>query len=201
MLALKLREAWVARHYEDFRIAGVVAQIKWLAVGSRGEQYMKNLVRERMKTTDEMKHDLKLSEAQNYLEHFGIKGMRWGVRNDTSSGVKSSGKFQKPLLKLPSKKLSRNSGITRYREKPKHLTDNELNDRIKRIEAEIKYKKLNKKYIGTGRKNINEVLGSVGKKSATKVGTQVATIVLKKSIEKRFGAKLPGFTALQSESD
>jgi HK97 family phage prohead protease len=44
--ALKLREAWIARHKGDFRLPGVVAQIKWLAVGTRGEDYMKNLVRE-----------------------------------------------------------------------------------------------------------------------------------------------------------
>jgi hypothetical protein len=53
--AVRLREAWVARHFEDFRIAGVIAQIKWLAVGSRGLQYMKNLVREEMKKVDEKK--------------------------------------------------------------------------------------------------------------------------------------------------
>jgi HK97 family phage prohead protease len=44
--ALKLREAWVARHAQDFRLPGVIAQIKWLAIGSRGESYMKNVVKE-----------------------------------------------------------------------------------------------------------------------------------------------------------
>lgn len=47
--ALKLREAWVARHEGDFRLPGVVAQMKWLSVGSRGEAYMKNLIREEIK--------------------------------------------------------------------------------------------------------------------------------------------------------
>ena len=53
--ALELREAWVARHAQDFRLPGVIAQIKWLAIGSRGEDYMKNVVREAMK-----KHDAKM---------------------------------------------------------------------------------------------------------------------------------------------
>jgi HK97 family phage prohead protease len=44
--ALELREAWVARHAQDFRLPGVIAQIKWLAVGSRGEDHMKNVIRE-----------------------------------------------------------------------------------------------------------------------------------------------------------
>jgi HK97 family phage prohead protease len=44
--ALELREAWVARHEGDFRLPGVIAQIKWLAIGSRGEGHMKDVVRE-----------------------------------------------------------------------------------------------------------------------------------------------------------
>lgn len=42
--ALELREAWVARHKGDFRLPGVIAQIKWLAIGSRGESHMKKVV-------------------------------------------------------------------------------------------------------------------------------------------------------------
>jgi hypothetical protein len=44
--ALELREAWVARHKDDHRRPGVIAQIKWLAIGSRGEGHMKDTVRE-----------------------------------------------------------------------------------------------------------------------------------------------------------
>src|SRR5512145_970628 len=44
---IREREAWAARHYEDFRIAGVVAQMKWGVIGSRGEQYMKDLINDR----------------------------------------------------------------------------------------------------------------------------------------------------------
>ena len=44
--AVRLREAWSARHFRDFRLAGVVAQIKWFTVGSRGEAYMKEIVDE-----------------------------------------------------------------------------------------------------------------------------------------------------------
>ncbi len=34
----------MARHRADFRLAGVVAQVKWLAVGDRGERHMKELL-------------------------------------------------------------------------------------------------------------------------------------------------------------
>jgi hypothetical protein len=44
--AIRLREAWSARHYDNSRPAGVIAQIKWHTVGSRGLEYMKNLMNE-----------------------------------------------------------------------------------------------------------------------------------------------------------
>ena len=50
--AVRLREAWAARHEEDYRIAGVIAQVKWLVVGSRGEQYMKELIDEQIESIE-----------------------------------------------------------------------------------------------------------------------------------------------------
>ena len=44
--AVRLREAWVARHEGDYRLPGVVAQIKWLAVGSRGIDHMRKVISE-----------------------------------------------------------------------------------------------------------------------------------------------------------
>jgi hypothetical protein len=44
--ALELREAWVARHFKDFQLPGVIAQIKWLAIGEQGEDAMKDVVLE-----------------------------------------------------------------------------------------------------------------------------------------------------------
>jgi hypothetical protein len=63
--AIKLREAWVARHHKDYLIAGVIAQIKWLAVGSRGESYMKKLVREEIKKREKRKKNMNHSLYSN----------------------------------------------------------------------------------------------------------------------------------------
>ena len=59
---IKEREAWAARHFEDgaqfksgdkkarpSNIAGVVAQIKWLVIGTLGEQKMKDVILEAVK--------------------------------------------------------------------------------------------------------------------------------------------------------
>ena len=42
--AVRLREAWGARHGRNTRLAGVVAQIKWLVVGERGLSYMRQVI-------------------------------------------------------------------------------------------------------------------------------------------------------------
>lgn len=79
--ALELREAWVARHAGDFRLPGVIAQIKWLAVGSRGEAHMKNVVREAMKKHDEkMKaKTFPVSEMDDEQMPKGMMGRQMGM--------------------------------------------------------------------------------------------------------------------------
>ena len=48
-MAIRKREAWAARHLQDFRLAGTVAQIKWFVVGDRGQTYMKELIEDEKK--------------------------------------------------------------------------------------------------------------------------------------------------------
>ena len=43
---IREREAWSARHFEDFRLNGVVAQLKWHTVGSRGFDHMRETIDE-----------------------------------------------------------------------------------------------------------------------------------------------------------
>ena len=146
--ALKLREACNARHYNDFRIAGVIAQVKWLAVGSRGEQYMKNLINEEIeKRSDSISQSMSL---ENHLEHYGKKGMRWGTR---SAGTHSSGKASKKVAKR-----------TTYKKPPTKLSDAELQRRVKRLEVEKKYIDLNKatKITNRGKTATGKLLSSGG---------------------------------------
>jgi len=41
---IREREAWSARHFEDFQLPGVVAQLKWHMVGSRGFDHMRETI-------------------------------------------------------------------------------------------------------------------------------------------------------------
>ena len=73
---IKEREAWIARHFEDGKqfksgdkparpsnIAGVVAQIKWLSIGTLGERGMKDVILEAIKYL-ELKESGSASQAQ-----------------------------------------------------------------------------------------------------------------------------------------
>jgi ribosomal protein S18 acetylase RimI-like enzyme len=160
--ALKLREAWVARHYKDFRIAGVIAQIKWLAVGSRGEQYMKNLVKEEILKRSEVKQsdDMSIEEA---LVHAGVKGMKWGVRKSAKKQAAQR---------------------TSYKKGPKSLSDAELRRRVNRMETEKRYVDLNPTTAKSqaGKKFASKVLSESGSKVAAVVvaaGVGVAGAAIK----------------------
>lgn len=56
--AVRLREAWAARHLKDFRLAGVVAQIKWLVVGSRGIDHMRQVIDDERKRLNKSLEDI-----------------------------------------------------------------------------------------------------------------------------------------------
>jgi hypothetical protein len=167
--ALKLREAWNARHYNDFRIAGVIAQVKWLAVGSRGEQYMKNLINEEIeKRSDSVSQSISL---ENHLAHYGKKGMRWGTR----SGGRSSSKASKKVAKR-----------TTYKKPPTKLSDAELQRRVKRLETEKKYIELNKatRPSTTGKKAASKLLGQAGTVAVSAVATAATGLAIKAAMDK-----------------
>lgn len=52
-LGVRKREAWAARHFEDHRLAGVVAQIKWFVVGALGVSGMREVIEEQKRKIDD----------------------------------------------------------------------------------------------------------------------------------------------------
>lgn len=68
---VRMREAWCARHYEDFRIAGVIAQVKWHMVGSRGVEYMKNLIEDEKKKVNESRKEREYRRFESFEIRIG----------------------------------------------------------------------------------------------------------------------------------
>jgi len=104
--------------------------------------------------------------VEEFIEHYGVKGMRWGRRRARSE---------------------RSTERTVYKRAPKKLTSAELDKRIKRMETEKRYNELNKRDIGRGSQLAHEILTNSGRTVATTVATGAVLYAVKKAIEKKMG--------------
>lgn len=103
---------------------------------------------------------------QNELYHYGIKGMRWGVRRtDAQLGhnpKKSSGKSKNVIVK--SKKISSKQ---QRKNEMKNMSDAELRSRINRIQMEKQYMQLTEPQLSPGKKFVKDVLTNAAKQTVT----------------------------------
>ena len=93
--------------------------------------------------------------TNNELYHFGVKGMKWGVRKNRSSSDPSSSSL--------SKKKKRGLGnISEPKNKSvKDMSDEELRSTIARIELENRYKDLSPKKVSAGKKFVDRVINNI----------------------------------------
>lgn len=125
----------------------------------------------------------------NELMHHGILGQKWGVRRTPAQLSTSSSSEKKSTSasneKAKDKKESSNSSSTKT---VKELTDDELREKISRMELEKKYKDLSKtsatNEVSRGKKFAMDVLEDIGKKTLSNLGTQAANHFLGNAINK-----------------
>lgn len=91
--AIRLREAWVARHRGDFRLAGVVAQVKWLAIGDRGEDYMKELLDAEKAKVDENRAAGRADDAHEVHVCSSTCGHTHHTHARDAAGMKQTGQW------------------------------------------------------------------------------------------------------------
>lgn len=108
-------------------------------------------------------------ENQNdSLEHYGVKGMRWGVRKDRVSTPRHPGKIK-------SKKKDPNELVNAERKKAyqnrRLLSDAELQSRIKRLEMEKRFRDLSEEDLYRGRKLVKDILVGSGPQALKTIST------------------------------
>ena len=124
---------------------------------------------------------------ENELYHFGIKGMRWGVRRYqnpdgslTNAGKKRLKKGQTSNEETDSSnKSSTKSSPTKT---VKEMSDDELRQAITRIQLEQQYKSLSPKNVSKGKKFVDTVTNDVLKPAAIDIGKQVAKSLMTKGV-------------------
>ena len=119
------------------------------------------------------------------LTHYGVLGMKWGVRRASRSSGSSKGGSSKKLSSIKSRvsKAKKN----RDKNSVKNLSDQELKKRIARLELEKRYKSLNRENTNRGSKIAREILEGSARAIGQEiirygVGTGINTITGRKVI-------------------
>lgn len=87
-------------------------------------------------------------EIDDFLEHHGIKGQKWGIRNKSRAPTKSSTDYKK------SRELRKKSVTA--------LTNKQLTTLNKRLELEQKHSQLNPTKVMSGKRKAEYILGTIG---------------------------------------
>ena len=130
----------------------------------------------------------------NELRHYGILGMKWGVRRTEAQLARARGKVSELEDKLNKKtggKSSSSSTNTVPKKKSiKDMSDEELNAKIRRLQMEKQLSDLTKtetKKISKGRSFVMDVLEKSGKNIATQAVTYGLGIAVNKAFAKAAG--------------
>lgn len=122
---------------------------------------------------------------QNELYHFGIKGMRWGVRRNRSSGSTSSKKKTKGMSSDEKARIARKNDVKNRRT----LSDADIEKKIRRLRSEQELKRLTEQDLNPGRKAVSDILASGGKKVLTAAAAGTMAYAVKVAMTKDFDIK------------
>lgn len=120
-----------------------------------------------------------MTTVEDVLEHFGVKGMRWGVRRSQTE-LHTGSEDHRNAAAAASK--AKKGGV-------KSLSNKELQDMITRMNLEGQYVRLKPPSKGavilkSGGKFVGEVLLGVGKSQATKLANDHATKLIGSAFKK-----------------
>lgn len=122
---------------------------------------------------------------QNTLAHYGILGMKWGVRRTPAQLARARGK--KTTETSESTKGSSKSSSSSSKKKVSEMTDDELRKEINRLELEKRYKDLARATAPPKSTKGRDFVQRVLEKSGENIATQLTTYTMGKAVNKLLG--------------
>ena len=148
------------------------------------------------------------------IEHHGVKGMKWGVRRSQAQLDRAAGRKVTRTKARNSRKAARTkkrkerqasrsaarasrkeedlktkSGRNRAKNDRRNLSDNDVQDLVKRLESEKKLKTLIEQDVSPGRTFAKTVMSDAGKRALTTVATGAMLYGAKYTFDRKFDAK------------
>jgi 2'-5' RNA ligase len=142
--------------------------------------------------------DLGRSAVEGVLSHYGVKGMRWGVRRDRSAtpvGVKTNPTKKRTKAKiktsggknLPAHEDAIKPAIAKQKLKksgPAALSNQELRELANRMQLEQQVTNLSAQQTGGGKKFVTKMLVNIGQQQAQRIANQKAAEQVDKMLAK-----------------
>lgn len=95
----------------------------------------------------------------NYLEHYGVKGMKWGVRRSSAELSRSNGSFKRSKPEVSEDKKTANAYQSKvHRGRPDALSNKELKKLTERMQLEQNYANLSKKQEERGKSFMQKMM-------------------------------------------
>lgn len=133
--------------------------------------------------------DLYHEDVDKVLAHYGILGMKWGIRRPRGKDGLVTGRgipTEKFLRKneSPDKKAKRE--MKEAMQNRRQLSDEDIIKAIGRLEKEKRLRELTKEELNAGHAATNKVLLDIGTRVATTVGIAAAVYGVRAALQKKF---------------
>lgn len=124
----------------------------------------------------------------NELYHYGVKGMKWGVRRyqNKDGTLTAAGKKRKRSSTADERKRA---AMRRDSKNRRLLSDEDLKKKIDRIKLEKQLRELTAEELNPGRTAVAKVLSGSGKKALGAVATGAIMYGVKAALSKKFDMK------------
>lgn len=137
----------------------------------------------------------------NELMHYGVPGMKWGVRRTPAQLGRKKTSSSKSLFEKkkpkPKPKVKSESSKKETAPKPKsvkEMSDEELSTAISRLQLEQKYKELSPQKVSTGKAITKRILNNIVVPAAEDVGRQMVKTALTRAGNKTLSEVFKDFS-------